>query len=162
MKSLFREFNEEMPASLRTRSEPGALLSALADFFEQGRWGSPVQTGAESQSLTEEDQLFLLLQAALYLTATRGHSAPEARACYERAEPLCHSLNRPQLLYLALLGQWHCSLLTDKLSATMQVAERLYSLAQEHHEPAQMIEYTALWQGPITFWATSHPPENTP
>ena len=123
----------------------GALLSVLIHFFEQGRWGSPAQTGAESQRLTEEDQLFLLLQAALYLTATRGHSAPEARACYERAESLCHSLDRSELLYLALLGQWHCSLLTDKLSATMQVAERLYSLAQEHHEPAQMIgAYRAL------------------
>jgi hypothetical protein len=123
----------------------GAFLSVLIHFFEQGRWGSPAQTGAESQRLTEEDQLFLLLQAALYLTATRGHSAPEARACYERAESLCHSLDHPELLYLALLGQWHCSLLTDKLSATMQVAERLYSLAQEHHEPAQMIgAYRAL------------------
>ena len=123
----------------------GALLSALAAFFEQGRWGSPVQTGVEDHGLAKEDQLFLLLQAALYLTATRGHSAPEARICYERAEALCHSLNRPQLLYLALLGQWHCSLLTDKLSATMQVAERLYSLAQEHHDPAQMIgAYRAL------------------
>jgi hypothetical protein len=29
---------------------------------------------------------------------------------------------------MALLGQWHYSLLTDKLSATMQVAKRVYSL----------------------------------
>ena len=58
---------------------------------------------------------------------------------------MCHLLDRPLLLYLALLGQWHCSLLTDKLSATMQVAERLYSLAQEHNDPAQMIgAYRAL------------------
>jgi hypothetical protein len=39
------------------------------------------------------------MQAALYLTATRGLGSPEARICYERAEPLCHSLNRPVLLY---------------------------------------------------------------
>ena len=116
-----------------------ALLSALAAFFEEGCWGSPVQAGIEDHGLAEEDELFILLQAALYLTATRGHSAPEARVCYERAESLCRSLDRPQLLYLALLGQWHCSLLTDKLIATMQVAERLYALAQVHHDPAQMI-----------------------
>ena len=50
----------------------GALLSVLVHFFEHGRWGSPVGTGVEGQSLTAEDQLFILMQAALYLTATRG------------------------------------------------------------------------------------------
>jgi hypothetical protein len=87
----------------------GALLSVLIHFFEQGRWGSAAQASAEGQSLTGEDQLFLLSQAALYLTAARGHAAPEARTCYERAESLSHSLDRPMPLYLALLGQWHCS-----------------------------------------------------
>ena len=73
----------------------GPLLSVLAHFFEHGRWGSPVEMGVEGQSLTAEDQLFILMQAGLYLTATRGLGAPEARICYERAESLCHSLNRP-------------------------------------------------------------------
>ena len=72
----------------------GALLLVLAHFFEHGRWGSLVQMGGARQSLTAEDQLFILMQAGLYLTATRGLGAPEARICYERAEPLCHSLNR--------------------------------------------------------------------
>src|SRR5207244_305329 len=72
----------------------GALLSVLANFFEHGRWDAPVQMGVEGQSLTAEDQLFILMQAGLYLTATRGFSAPEVRICHERAEPLCHSLNR--------------------------------------------------------------------
>ena len=49
----------------------GALLSVLVHFFEAGRWGSPVQAGAEGQSLTAEDQLFILIQAALNLTAMR-------------------------------------------------------------------------------------------
>src|ERR1700758_3678651 len=47
----------------------GPLLSVLVHFFEQGRWGSLVQTAIEEQSLTAEDQLFILLQAAKYLTA---------------------------------------------------------------------------------------------
>ena len=76
----------------------GALLSVLAHFFEQGRWGSPAQVSVKAQSLTAEDQLFVLMQAGLYLTLTRGLGAPEARICYEHAEPLCHSLNRPLLL----------------------------------------------------------------
>ena len=123
----------------------GALLSVLVHFFEHGRWGSPVETGVEGQSLTEEDQLFILMQAGLYLTATRGLGAPEARICYERAEPLCHSLNRPLLLYVALMGQWRYSLMTDKLTATMQIAKRVYSLAQEQNDSALMIgAYRAL------------------
>ena len=73
----------------------GALLSVLAQFFERGHLGLPVQTGIEGQSLTAEDQLFVLTQAGLLLTTTRGLGAPEARICYERAEPLCHSLNSP-------------------------------------------------------------------
>jgi hypothetical protein len=117
----------------------GALLSALVQFFEDGQWGSPVGVGAEGQRLTAEDQLFILMQAALYLTATRGYSAPEAYLCYERAESLCHSLHRPLLLYSALMGQWRYSLMTDTLAATMQIAQRVYSLAQAQNEPALLI-----------------------
>ena len=73
----------------------GALLLVLVHFFEHGRWGSPVETAVEGQSLNGEDQLFILMQAAKYLTNTRGLGAPEARICYERAEPLCHSLTNP-------------------------------------------------------------------
>jgi hypothetical protein len=53
----------------------GALLSALVQFFQEGRWGSFVEVGVEGQSLTAEDQLFILMQAGLYLTATRGLGA---------------------------------------------------------------------------------------
>ena len=44
-----------------------ALLSVLVHFFESGRWGSPAKTDIEGQCLTEEDQLFILVQAGLYL-----------------------------------------------------------------------------------------------
>jgi serine/threonine protein kinase len=117
----------------------GALISALVQFFQEGRWGSFVEVGVEGQSLTAEDQLFVLMQAGLYLTATRGLGAPEARICYERAEPRCHSLNRPVLLYVALMGQWRYSLMHDKLTATIQIAQRVYSLAREQNNPAGMV-----------------------
>jgi tetratricopeptide (TPR) repeat protein len=116
----------------------GPLLSVLVHFFEQGRWGSPVEMAVEGQSLTAEDQLFILMQAAAYLTGTRGSGATEARICYERAESLCHSLGRPLLLY-TLIGQWRYTLVTDKLSAAMQIAERVYSLAQEQDDPTLLI-----------------------
>jgi serine/threonine protein kinase len=117
----------------------GAMLSVLAHFFERGRWGSPAEMGVEGQSLTAEDHLYILMQAALYLTVTRGFAAPEARMCYERVESLCHSLNRPLLLYSALTSQWRYSLWTDKLKATMQIAERVYSLAQEQNDARLMM-----------------------
>jgi predicted ATPase len=117
----------------------GALLAVLVHFFEQGRWGSPVQVGVKAQSLTAEDQLFVLMQAGLYLTLTRGLGAPEARICYECAEPLCHSLDRPLLLYSGLMGRWVYSLVTDKLTTTMQIAKRVSLLAQNQNDAALMV-----------------------
>jgi tetratricopeptide (TPR) repeat protein len=115
------------------------LLAALVHFFEHGRWGSLAETAIEGQSLTAEDQLFIFMQAAKYLTATRGLAAPEARICYERAEPLCQSLNQPRVQCLALRGQWRYSLGTDKLSVAVQIAERLYSLAREQNDAGLML-----------------------
>ena len=117
----------------------GALLSVLCHFFEDGRWDSAVKTGVAGQNLMAEDQLFILIQAALNLSATRGFSTPEARLCFKRAESLCRSLDRPPLLYLALIGQWRYSLLTDNLTATMQIAKRVYSLAEDHNVAAFMV-----------------------
>jgi serine/threonine protein kinase len=123
----------------------GALLSVLIHFFESGHWGAPVKIGVGTQGLTGEDQLFILMQVGQYLTATRGYSLREARLCYERVESLCHSLNRPLLLYVALTGQWRYSLFTDKLTATMQIAKRVHSLAKEYNDSALMIgAYRAL------------------
>jgi predicted ATPase len=123
----------------------GTLLFILAHFFEQGRLDSPLEMGVEEQSLPAEDQLFVLMQAAQYLTATRGFATREAQICYERVESLCHSLNRPVIPYPALLEQWRYSLVTDKLSETMRIAERIYSLAQKQNDPALMIgAYRAL------------------
>ena len=117
----------------------GALLSALVQFFGKRCWGSPVQADSDEPSLTAEDQLLVLMQAALNLTATRGMGAPEARSCYESAEHLCHSLGRPLLLYQTLMGQWHYSFITDKMSATLQIAKRIYSLSQELNDAALQI-----------------------
>jgi tetratricopeptide (TPR) repeat protein len=116
----------------------GPLLSVLVHFFEDGRWGFPVEVPVEEDGLTADDQLFVVMQAATYLTATKGVGAPETRICYERAESLCHLLGRP-LLMRALLGQWRYTLVTDKLSAAMQIADRVSSLAQEQDDPTLMI-----------------------
>jgi tetratricopeptide (TPR) repeat protein len=117
----------------------GTFLSVLAHFFEHGRWGAPVETGVNGQSLTAEDQLFILTQAGLFLSVTRGFSTPEAQICYERAEAICHSLNRPLLLHSALIGLWRYSILTDKLTVALQIAKRIDSLAREQKDAALML-----------------------
>ena len=98
-----------------------------------------METIVEGQSLTPEDQIFILAQAALYLTVTRGFAAPEARVCHEHVESFCHSLNRPLLLHSALMGQWRYSLLTDKLTVAMKNAQRIDALAQEQNDAALML-----------------------
>jgi serine/threonine protein kinase/tetratricopeptide (TPR) repeat protein len=130
----------------------GALLSVLAHFFDQGRWGAPVATGAEGHSLTRDDELVVLMQAGLLLTATRGMGAPEARLCYERVEALCQSPNRPKPLYSALMGQWLFHLITDRLPQTMQVAQRIYALAQEQNDPVLMFGAHRALSGTYYFW----------
>jgi hypothetical protein len=117
----------------------GPLLSALGHFFEQGRWGWLIETAIEGRSLVPEDQLFILMQAGLYLTVTRGFGAPETGICYERAEPLCHLVNRPRLLFMQLLGQIRYSLMKDKLSTVMQIAKRVHALAQEQNDARLML-----------------------
>jgi hypothetical protein len=140
MKFTFRGFSEGNASfAANVLGARGAVLLVLAHFFERGRWSSLAEMGVEGQSLTEEDHLYILMQAALYLTVTRGFASPEARTCYERVESLCHSLNRPLLLYSALISQWRYSLWTDKLTATMQIAERVYSLAQEQNDARLML-----------------------
>ena len=112
----------------------GALLATLAHFFDRGRWGAFATSSVEGQALTVEDQLFVLLESALNLSVTRGTQAPEVRACYERAERLSRSLNQPLLRGLALIGKWRYSLVTDELSATLEIAKQLQAVAQEQND----------------------------
>ena len=53
MKFTFLGFSEgDISFAANVLGARGALLSVLAHFFEQGRWGSPVETGLEGQTLT--------------------------------------------------------------------------------------------------------------
>jgi hypothetical protein len=60
-----------------------------------------------------------------------------------------HSLNEPRLLFWALSGHSRYTLHTDKMSAAMQIAERMYSLAQEQNDSVLMIG--AVWYARCTF-----------
>ena len=73
----------------------GALLSVLAHFFENGRWGSNMKVGFGDQNLVVEDQLFILMQTAHYLTTTRGMGAPKCNFVTSRQSPYAIPLNAP-------------------------------------------------------------------
>ena len=116
------------------------VLSALIHFFADGRWEGPVEVGVGNHRLSPANQLFILMQAAVYLAATRSAHAPEARICNERAEALCRSLNRPQMLYVALIGQWRQNLVSLNLREAMQIATRMYSLTHQHHDSSLLMK----------------------
>ena len=123
----------------------GALLSALVHFFEHASCEAPVETGSEDHSLTPNDQLFILMQAALFLSVTGGGQTSQVRICNERAESLARSLNRPRLLEIALGGQWRHCLINRKLGAAIKIADRLYSLARQHDDASTWVRaYGAL------------------
>ena len=123
----------------------GALLSVLVHFFENLRWDSPLETGQEEQSLTADDHVFILAEAAINLTVSQGMGAPEPRICYERVESLCRSVNRPMLLYSALIGKWRYCLTNDKLTTAIQAAKQVYSVAHEQNDVALLTgAYNAL------------------
>jgi predicted ATPase len=52
---------------------------------------------------------------------------------------LCYSLDRPLLLYSALMGQWRYTYITGNPRAAMPVAQRVYSLAQEQNNATIML-----------------------
>ena len=71
--------------------------------------------------------------------------ALEARNCYARVESLCRSVNRPALLYSALIGKWRYCLTNGKLTTAIQAAKQVYAVAQEENDPALMTgAYNAL------------------
>src|SRR5271165_5959537 len=59
--------------------------------------------------------------------------------------------NRPYLLYSALMGQFRYTLVADKLSAAMQIGERVYSLAQEQNDPELIAGACRALAGPLHF-----------
>src|SRR6266481_8343669 len=105
-------------------------------------WKKALTSGASAHSA---DHVFILAEAAINLTVTRGMGAPEARICYERVESLCRSVNRPTLLYSALIGKWRYCLTNDKLTTAIQAAKQVYSVAHEQNDVALMTgAYNAL------------------
>ena len=151
MKFTFRGFSGGMPHSLLMCSEPEEHCSRFWFISSSRQVGNhPWKRASRNKASLRKIRLFILTQAALYLTALRGH-ASEACICYERVESLCNSLNRPRLLYVALQGQWRYSYAKNKPSAALQIAERIHSMAQEQNDPTLMIGAYNLLAGTLHY-----------
>jgi len=124
-----------------SRSQRNAALD-FGIFFRRRTLGARwVETGRAGESLAAEDKVFILMQAGLYLTATRGFGVREAQICYNRIEALCDSVNGPRIPHSALIGEWRYSLVTDKLSETMRIAKTNFLASPKSGmTPALMME----------------------
>src|ERR1700719_2907406 len=87
----------------------GALLSVLVHFFEHGRWGSPVETAVEEQSLTAEDQsaedfYIPIVGCLVYVAVSEWHHGDIAscRTAIAEAISLAKGINDTNALALAL------------------------------------------------------------
>ena len=112
---------------------PGAnrlLLSVLSHFFESGDWSRPASTHtAGLQGLNENDQLYVLLQAGMYLVEEKGYAANEVSQIYEQTARLGLASTRHPIRYLMeqwathlaahiILGQLHCARGTETRRGT--------------------------------------------
>ena len=60
-------------------------------------------------------------------------------------------MNHPELLYSGFMNQWVFSLATDKLSVTMQIARRIFVVAQKQNDPALMAGAYRAWAATLYF-----------
>jgi tetratricopeptide (TPR) repeat protein len=137
---LPRIMRGEVGYAARRLGAYGALLSALAHFCHEGDWARPVDpVPPEVQGLEPEEQLAVLTQAGLFLTAQQGYVSNEKRACYDTVRRLATRLGQPLHLYQALVAQHREWLVTREFDATLQLADEVFALARQHDHPALLV-----------------------
>jgi len=118
----------------------GALLSALAHFCHEGDWARPIDPAPpEVQGLEPADQLEVLTQAGLYLTARKGYTADELRICFDRVRQLAFELGQPVNLYQSVVAQYLDAMMTRELGAALQLGDELLELARRLESPPLLV-----------------------
>jgi predicted ATPase/DNA-binding SARP family transcriptional activator len=89
-----------------------------------------------------EQELALQIALGVPLIATKGYAAPEVEKAYARARELCHQAHAGEtpFLFPALRGLWNNYLQRAELQAAHELAEQLFSLAQNAQDPALLVE----------------------
>jgi predicted ATPase len=117
--------------AIRKLGARGAVLSALAAFFEEGDWSRPITPNLpKNQGLKPEDQITIMDQIGAFLTAIQGYASPEVQAIYLYVEELCNQLGVKPQLYSVWISRWRNSLVTQDLAATLELARRVRELAE--------------------------------
>jgi hypothetical protein len=112
----------------------GPILSALAHFFECGDWTRPVRT------LSKNARMYVLNQAAVHLSITKGFPAPEAKLAYELARREAEEAESVPDLFLASRGLWRCHHVAAEYEEAMRAADRLVEWSLETGRPLHAAE----------------------
>jgi predicted ATPase len=99
-----------------------AVLQALPDTPERAR-----------------RELRMQMTLGIQLQLARGYAAPEAETIYARARALCEPDQESQTLFSVLWGLWMYYEVHARLGKSWELAEKLFTLAQEAADPARLL-----------------------
>jgi class 3 adenylate cyclase/predicted ATPase len=85
------------------------------------------------------------------LLATKGYSAPEVEAVYERARALCQHVGETPRLILVLLGLFLFYVNRADFHTSHELSEQLWRLAHPAGDPALLVQ-AHMVQGVTAFW----------
>jgi predicted ATPase len=85
-------------------------------------------------------ELSLQMTLGVQLQVTQGYAAPEAERTYARARVLCEQMQEAPPLFPVLWGLWLVYKVRSELGKAAELAERLFSLAQDAQDSAQILQ----------------------
>jgi serine/threonine protein kinase/predicted ATPase len=100
-----------------------AVLQTLPDTPERARRELPLQ-----------------VTLGVQLQVAQGYAAPEAERIYARARSLCEQMQEAPPLFRVLWGLWMYYFVRSELQRTLELAEQLFTLAQQAQDPAQLLQ----------------------
>ena len=100
-----------------------ALLETLPDTPDRARRELPLQ-----------------MTLGMQLQVARGYAAPEAESAYQRACALCEQVQEAPPLFVVLWGLWMFYEVGSQLAKSLELADRLFALAQNAQDQAQLLQ----------------------
>jgi adenylate cyclase len=85
-------------------------------------------------------ELPLQMTLGIQLQVVHGYAAPEAERTYNRARELCEQFRECPLLFHVLWGLWMYYEVGAKLAKSRELADRLFTLAQQANDSAWLIQ----------------------
>jgi predicted ATPase len=159
LERLHSEQTEEAAVQLARHFEVAGLTAKAVKYLRQAGERA-VRLSANEEAITHftralvlletlpdtpertEQELALQIALGVPLIATKGYAAPEVEKAYARARELCHQAyaGETPFLFPALRGLWNNYLQRAELQAAHELAEQLFSLAQNAQDPALLVE----------------------